>query len=999
MADDGGVSRSRERAYQGSGTTQYQTYVVRRGDSLWRIAEEQLGDPNRFADIAELNDGRRMPDGTVFSYVEFLQAGWVLIMPPDMGRHRPELAVEPVRLALESGVGGTGADAGGAGGAGAGGPGDSVDLVGGSGTGAGSGVSALAHRESTFATTGNDSGKTVAATGGLLAAGVLSTLGARRLRKVMRRRPGELISMRQPGDWELELSRVDNPTGQVLIDAALRTLSAKLTKADRGLPDISMTVLKPHGLELHLARPQPPLAPFYADPRRPGVWICPLGAPVGSPPTHAPAPYPALVSLGFDEDDDTVLVDLEATGGISLLAPEAESVSVLRAMAVELATGMAGEQVEVTLVGFGAELPALFAPGTLTYGDSLVQAVEALARWSAGVEAVLDRRGVTVRKARTHPDEELARITKTHVLLSAEAPDPRLTNRLRHLLSARQRTSIAVVAVAADREQVLSPWTIGGPVFSTPRSRAGVAGIGLRVQALREERYEAVVRELAAADSDQEKPAPRAGAFNLPGLPEPEVTGAKTPLPKRKPAHPRRHVAGRSGGFGGGSGNGGAVSANAESADGLAAAPPARAELIATPDPVQPNRFRVPVDDLFRVEALLPTALPTTTAPVPVPGAAKRVRLALTPANLPQFDLPTEGDEDPPPPRAEDRLMGIEADFARHGEHSQNSQHGQHAQHGPDSEHGQHGQHSQHNQRGQHSQPTLAVPPALHTAPGAAFLSSDRGHEAARMATPRKPGQWHGAYWSQRRAAAAGMPKPSVPGDPQATSTASAIDVLGPIVLAGTEPSAELAEVAAYAMLHPGCSVQQMAEEMWPARPGAVALVDAQVIQLREVLGTDPHGEQLVRITPGSVTLAPTVSCDWLEFLRRTQNGELVGALSLVRGRPFEDAPLRRYGWAETLRHEMAALIIDTAHYVAEACLHEQSPRNARKAALRGLAAAPEAELLYRDLLNALAALGDLPAARRHADTLLGYAEREGLPLQPETAALLRDVAQAAARG
>src|SRR6185437_14286897 len=137
----------------------------------------------------------------------------------------------------------------------------------------------------------------------------------------------------------------------------------------------------------------------------------------------------------------------------------------------------------------------------------------------------------------------------------------------------------------------------------------------------------------------------------------------------------------------------------------------------------------------------------------------------------------------------------------------------------------------------------------------------------------------------------------------------------------------------------------------------------------------------------------------WLEFLRRTQNGELVGALSLVRGRPFEDAPLRRYGWAETLRHEMAALIIDTAHYVAEACLHEQSPRNARKAALRVLAAAPEAELLYRDLLNALAALGDLPAARRHADTLLGYAEREGLPLQPETAALLRDVAQAAARG
>jgi DNA-binding SARP family transcriptional activator len=385
--------------------------------------------------------------------------------------------------------------------------------------------------------------------------------------------------------------------------------------------------------------------------------------------------------------------------------------------------------------------------------------------------------------------------------------------------------------------------------------------------------------------------------------------------------------------------------------------------------------------------------LPTTTAPLPMPGAAKRVRLALTPANLPQFDLPTEGDEDPPPPRAEDRLAGIDVDFARRAAGAV------HNDSAADARHGQQGHDGRHDQHDQHSQPTLAVPPALHAAPGDAFLSPDRGHEAARMATPQKPGQWHGAYWSQRRAAAAGMPKPSVAGDPDMASAASAIDVLGPIVLAGAEPSAELAEVAAYVMLHPGCSVQQMAEEMWPARPGAVALVDAQVIQLREVLGADPHGEQLVRITPGSVTLAPTVSCDWLQFLQRTENGELVGALSLVRGRPFEDAPLRRYGWAETLRHEMAALIIDTAHYVAEACLHEQSPRNARKAALRGLAAAPEAELLYRDLLNALAALGDLPAARRHADALLGYAEREGLLLQPETAALLRDVAQAAARG
>lgn len=388
---------------------------------------------------------------------------------------------------------------------------------------------------------------------------------------------------------------------------------------------------------------------------------------------------------------------------------------------------------------------------------------------------------------------------------------------------------------------------------------------------------------------------------------------------------------------------------------------------------MQPNRFRVPVDDLFRVDALLPTALPTTTAPLPGPGTAKQVRLALKPANLPQFDPAADGEEEPPPPRAEDRLVGIEADLP--------GQHGRAALAAPGAQSG-------------HA-PTDARPgrPALPS-------SSPALPEPARMATPRKPGQWQGAYWSQRRAAAAGMPnRAETPDESVVLGPSYTIDVLGPIVLAGAGDDApELAEIAAYVMLHPGCSMHQLATDLWPARAGALGIVDAQVIQLREVLGADANGEQLLRIAPESVTLAPSVSCDWLEFVHRTQNGELVGALSLLRGRPFEDAPLRRYGWAETLRHEMAALAIDTAHYVAEACLHEQSPRSARKAALRGLAAAPESELLYRDLLSALAALGDLAAARRHADTLLGYAEREGLPLQPETAAMLRDVAQAAAR-
>ena len=76
---------------------------------------------------------------------------------------------------------------------------------------------------------------------------------------------------------------MENPTGRVLIDAALRTLTVRLAEVDRILPDLTATVMKPHGLEIHLGRMEPPVAPFYAAASRPGVWICPLGAPLITP--------------------------------------------------------------------------------------------------------------------------------------------------------------------------------------------------------------------------------------------------------------------------------------------------------------------------------------------------------------------------------------------------------------------------------------------------------------------------------------------------------------------------------------------------------------------------------------------------------------------------------------------------------------------------------------------------------------------------------------------
>jgi nucleoid-associated protein YgaU/DNA-binding SARP family transcriptional activator len=52
-------------------------------DSLWAIAERRLGTGKRAGEIASLNEGRVMPDGTVLGARSRLRRGYELLLPPD----------------------------------------------------------------------------------------------------------------------------------------------------------------------------------------------------------------------------------------------------------------------------------------------------------------------------------------------------------------------------------------------------------------------------------------------------------------------------------------------------------------------------------------------------------------------------------------------------------------------------------------------------------------------------------------------------------------------------------------------------------------------------------------------------------------------------------------------------------------------------------------------------------------------------------------------------
>ena len=57
------------------------TVEVAKGDSLWSLAERHLGSGERWRQIADLNQGRVMPDGQRFRPADPLQPGWTLLVP------------------------------------------------------------------------------------------------------------------------------------------------------------------------------------------------------------------------------------------------------------------------------------------------------------------------------------------------------------------------------------------------------------------------------------------------------------------------------------------------------------------------------------------------------------------------------------------------------------------------------------------------------------------------------------------------------------------------------------------------------------------------------------------------------------------------------------------------------------------------------------------------------------------------------------------------------
>jgi hypothetical protein len=464
--------------------------VGRFHESLWEIAQKYLGDGRRYREIFELNKDRIQPDGSRLTIASLIRPGWVLHMPRDAqgpgleavpagvsraapagarsggGEHRagePRHAGEPrsvreprpiraPRHAGESRPGGEG------------------HRTRGPATANGSHAADLLHP-------GRLTYPEELAAATLLASGILAALGRRRREQLWRRAFGR---------------RVVAPEGQAaLAESALRAgahePSARLL--DRGLRYLSHAVslsgrVPPAVVAAHLSHDNLDLWMTPADPDAPAPWTAVGDGEVWRLPFTAlgrvdigevgDALYPGLVSLGTD-GAGRVLVDVEAAHGvISVTGPQAMTIAVLSAMALELATSSWSDRMHITLAGFGEDLTAL-APDRITAVPTLEEALPALeahaidvaeAMAASGVSSVLEGRALGVNPQAWVP----------HYLISAVPPSPRERSRLLTLARVG-RAAAAGYVVAGDVPGSSWAWEV------TPEGRLMAGGLGFEVQA------------------------------------------------------------------------------------------------------------------------------------------------------------------------------------------------------------------------------------------------------------------------------------------------------------------------------------------------------------------------------------------------------------------------------------------------------------------------------------------------------------------------------------
>jgi LysM repeat protein len=450
--------------------------TVRRGDTLSSIAERELGSAARWTDIFRANRAQ-------LSDPDELAVGMQLVLPQhrqteasqQQQRHRSASTSEPP-LSPARGQSPTA-------------------------------PSQPSTTPTTKAPAADVSAVSLLGVGGLLAAGVIGGLAWRRRAQLQTRPLGRRI-VHPPAPTravEVALGQRQRPLSLRSLDRAMRAIAAHCKDSETAPPPLQLALIGESEIELRM-REACSDAPVGFTVRGRSWFLDQSDLDyLKSVPglSEVARPWPALVTLGRDDQDRLVLADLEAFGLLELQENSGfAAADLLAAMAVELSFSPWADEMIITLVGSGGRLPAALGKHNVTSTDD--------------VDALLDRleqRAAVQREHRTYEvlsqhriDPDLADPWAPEVVLVERELTTAQQARLSTLINAEPKVTTAAVVVGPIPG---AAWSLRG-AGSHPERKAVLepAGLSLMPQWLEPPELNAVVDLIETTGSEDTTPAP-----------------------------------------------------------------------------------------------------------------------------------------------------------------------------------------------------------------------------------------------------------------------------------------------------------------------------------------------------------------------------------------------------------------------------------------------------------------------------------------------------------
>jgi LysM repeat protein len=441
-----------------------QTLIVKRGDTLSGIAEDQLGDADRYPEIFRASKVITQPGNRHLTDPDVIDVGWTLKIPgpttrKDTGEqpkprtddhatnkdqpHPPEDSQTPLPTVKASAT--------------------ATPTSGATPTHRPTEPDTQGPTSSSSAEAADDPSRpdTHAArwlltglTGGgvVLSASLLLLLRARRRSQFRNRRPGRSIAVPEPQLTPVEktisaLGDFSVPSITYL-DEALRRLAASQTAAQQAMPPVTAIQLSSTAIRLYLSWPFDLPAPWQNSDDRCcsklplNIDLDQLGPDVAD----QPAPYPLLVTIGSDDDGQVWLLNWEELAVVNIIGDSTYRADFARYLVAELACNPWSDAVTVDCFGAAGEVAALNPDRVRTHPAGTDPAAELIADASAtlGRGDEVEHGTATARAQQLGADSWPARL----LMIDITDPPPESVAQLIGVVHEHQgRTGTAVATV------------------------------------------------------------------------------------------------------------------------------------------------------------------------------------------------------------------------------------------------------------------------------------------------------------------------------------------------------------------------------------------------------------------------------------------------------------------------------------------------------------------------------------------------------------------------